>query len=345
MKSALHGLISTVIAATIGLALSQAASAQEKLLRVLTWEGYADPQWVEQFEKEAGAKVAVTYVGSVDEIFAKLTASKGADYDVIAVETSSYKRLTEEKLIQPIDVSTLPNAKNLLPAFQTVDALIFDGKTYAVPFAWGSIPLIYDKSAFPTPPDSWNALWDKANSGSILTMDEANNNVVTAALALGIKDPFNLTDEQFAAVKKKLIEQKPLVSTYYAGFDDGVSIFAQGGVSLMMSMGEPQVKMLQGRGVNAALTIPKEGAIGWIDCWTISAGATDYALATKFVDFMLKPEIGKYISEKTGYGNVVDGAANDTIGMNYSDKLVFLQAPEDYAKRQDLWNEVKATVN
>lgn len=329
-----------------GLALSGAtrpASAATKELRILTWEGYADEPWVKAFEAKTGAKAKITYTGSVDEIFAKMTASRGDDFDVIAIETSSYKRLTGEKLIQPIDASKVPNAKNLLPAFREVSAIVFDGKLFAVPFAWGSIPLIYDKAAIPEAPTSWNVLWDDKYKGRIIAMDDANNAIVTTALVLGYKDPFNLSDAQFAAIKAKLLDQKRFVSTYYAGFDDGVSIFAQGGIDLMMSMGEPQAPMLRKKGVDAGLTIPKEGAIGWIDCWAISAGARDTDLAHAWIDTMLDKKVGTYISEKTGYGNTTNAEANAAIGLTYADKLVFLQAPESFSRRIDLWNEIKAT--
>lgn len=324
-------------------AIIGSARAASKELRMLTWEGYADDQWVKAFEAKAGAKVSVSYTGSVDEIFAKMTASEGADFDVVAIETSSYKRLTQESLIQPLDISKLPAAQNLMPAFKSVAAIIFDGKTYAAPFAWGSIPLIYNADTFPKAPDSWEILWDPSYQGKIIVMDDANNAIVTTALTLGIKDPFNLTDAQFDEIKAKLLAQKANVASYYAGFDDGVSIFAQGGIDLMMSMGEPQAPMLKKQGVNAALTIPKEGAIGWIDCWTISRGARDVDLAHAWIDAMLQKEVGTYISEKTGYGNTTNADANAKIGLTYSDKLVFLQAPEDFARRIEVWNEIKAT--
>ena len=60
--------------------------------------------------------------------------------------------------------------------------------------------------------------------------------------------PINLTDEEFEKVKEKLIEQKKLLLSYYAGFDDGVNIFAQNGIKLMFSMGEPQVPALEEEG-------------------------------------------------------------------------------------------------
>jgi spermidine/putrescine-binding protein len=320
------------------------ARAAAKELRILTWEGYADDQWVKEFEQANDATVKVSYTGSVDEIFAKLLATNGEDFDVIAVETSSYKRLVEQKLLQALNLDLLPNRANLGATFGNVSSIVFDGKTFATPFAWGSIPLIYDRKVFPEAPTSWSVFWDEKYRGRMIAMDDATNAIVTTALLLGVKDPFNMTADDFAIVKAKLLDQKKYVLTYYAGFDDGVSIMAQGGVDAMMSMGEPQVQMLQKKGIDAALTIPKEGAIGWIDCWTISVGARDVDLAHKWVNFMLDKRIGNYISEKTGYGNTTDLAANEKIGLNYADRLVFLQAPEDQGKRIDLWNEVKATA-
>jgi putative spermidine/putrescine transport system substrate-binding protein/spermidine/putrescine transport system substrate-binding protein len=101
--------------------------------------------------------------------------------------------------------------------------------------------------------------------------------------------------------------------------------------------------MLKKQGAKVGLTIPKEGAIGWIDCWAISAKARDLDLAHAWIDAMLDQAVGTYISVKTGYGNTTNEKANAEIGLTYSDKLVFLQAPEDFGRRIELWNEIKAT--
>ena len=76
-------------------------------------------------------------------------------------------------------------------------------------------------------------------------MDDANNSITLGALIVGVANPYKLTDEDFAKVKAKLIEQKKLLLSYYAGFDDGVNLFAQNGIKLMYSMGEPQVPGLE----------------------------------------------------------------------------------------------------
>jgi putative spermidine/putrescine transport system substrate-binding protein/spermidine/putrescine transport system substrate-binding protein len=343
-----RGLGATLLGgATAALALpavrraSAAAAGGE--LRIFTWEGYADKPWVAAFEKRTGATARVTYTGSVDEMFAKMQGSDGADFDVLAFDTGSFKRYIEQGLIQPLDMAKLPDAKNLQPAFRDHPAVTVGGKTYGIPFAWGSLPLVYDKAQFPNgAPDSWAAMWDPANAQQMIALDDANNSIVNCAILLGYKDPFNLSDEQFQAIKAKLIEQKKLLSTYYAGFEDGVKIFADNGTKLMFSMGEPQVGMLQKRGVDAALTIPKEGAIGWLDCWNVSKGCKALDLAHAWIDTMLDPQVGAYISKTYNYGNTTDAAANEAAGMVYADRLVFLEAPEDFQKRTTIWNEVKA---
>jgi len=331
------------LAATTASLLPIGRSAAAGELRLFTWEGYADDQWVKKFEASSGAKVNVVYTGSVDEMFAKMQGSEGADYDVLAFDTSTFKRYHDANLIQPLDLAKIPNSANLLPAFRNHPALTFDGKQYGVPFAWGSLPLIYDEAAFPNgAPDSWTVMWDPKYAQQMIVLDDANNNIVNTAIMLGYKDPFNLTADQFDAIKKKLIEQKKFVLTYYAGFEDGVNIFAQGGVKLMFSMGEPQKGMLNGKGIKANFTIPKEGAVGWLDCWNISKGCKDVDLAHAWINAMLDKEVGAYISKEHQYGNTTDAAANDAAGFTYSDKLVYLQSPEDFQKRTELWNEVKA---
>lgn len=311
-------------------------------LRVLTWEGYAEPEWVKPFEEKHGVTLSIVYTGSVDEMFAKMQGSKGADFDVVAFDTSSFKRYIDGGLIRPLDMARIPNAAHLSPAFRDVPSIRRGSDQYGIPFAWGSLPLIYDKKDFPAAPDSWEVMWDPANAQRLIALDDANNNITLAAMVLGIKTPFNLDDAQFAAVKDKLIAQKKLLLTYYAGFDDGVNIFAQSNIKAMFSMGEPQVAGLKAKGVDAAFTIPKEGAIGWLDCWTVSAGARDPDLAFAWLDACLSPKVGAYLSDKKSYGNTTDEAANVRNGFTYADKLTFLETPESFEKRVALWNEVKA---
>ena len=126
--------------------------------------------------------------------------------------------------------------------------------------------LIYDVDEFGEGGvDSWSVMHDPANSGKMIVLDDTNNNIVNTAIYLGMDNPYNLSEAEMEQVKQKLIEQKQLVRTYYAGFEEGNQIFDGGGISLMFSMGEFQEKALQDMGHNVKYIIPKEGGIGWLD--------------------------------------------------------------------------------
>ncbi len=335
-------LVGGIAAASLTLAAPRLVGAQDKELRILTWEGYAEPEWLDPFKQATGATVNVVYTGSVDEMFAKMQGSKGADFDVVAFDTSAFERYIDGGLIQPLDEAKLPNLANLDAAFKDVPAVMRDGKRYGAPFAWGSLPLVYDADQVDTP-DSWLVMWDPANDQQMIALDDANNSIVLAALVLGLPDPYKLTDEQFEQVKQKLIEQKKLLLTYFAGFDEGVNIFEQNKIKYMFSMGEPQAAALQKKGVNAKIAIPKEKAIGWLDNWVVSAGAKNLDLAYQWINATLDPKVGAVLSDKLAYGNTTNADANEKAGMTYGDRLSWLQTPEDFDKRVQIWNEVKAS--
>ena len=311
-------------------------AAQE--VRLFSFEGYAEPEWVEPFTAETGCEVSVAYTGSVDEMFAKMVGSDGADYDLISIDTSIIQRYLDQGLIIPFDMSKIPNTANLLPSFSAVAEVMSGGETYGVAIAWGSLGLIYDKAAFPNGVDSWEALWSPDNAGHVLALDDANNNVTNAAIILGLDDPFNLSDADFDAVKQKLIEQKQYLISYYAGFEEGVNMWDSSEATLMFSMGEFQTVELANRGYDVVYSIPKEGGIGWLDTWALSKGVKDSECAHQWVNHYLNGHTGPTMTEKNGYGNTTD----ESPGLDYADKLVWLRPVENFDRRVQVWNEVKA---
>ncbi len=335
-------LVSSAALAGAAVAAPAVLRAQTRELRILTWEGYAEPEWLEPFKQSTGATVNVVYSGSADEMFAKMQGSQGADFDLVSFDTSLFPRYVNAKLIQPFDTSKIPNLANLAPEFQSVAAVMQGQDRYGIPFAWGSLPLVYDADAFPTPPESWEVMWDPQYAQQMLWQDDANNSITLGALIVGAANPYQLTDDDFAKIKAKLIEQKKLLLSYYAGFDDGVNLFAQNGIKLMYSMGEPQVPALKKKGINAALTIPKERAVGWLDCWELSAGVKDKELAHAWINACLDQAVGKVLTEKLNYGNTTNLEVNKSAGLTYGDRLSWLETAENYEKRVATWNEIKA---
>jgi len=332
--------LSIILSIFIMCASLASGTAGAETLRILTYEGYADQDWIASFEKETGADVNVVFASSPEEMFAKMQGSGGADYDLVAIDTSIIKRYNDKGLLQPIDETKLKNLQNLLPEFAGIKQTKPDGNRLSVPIAWGSLGLIYSKDEFKQAPDNWNVMWDPNYKGRILQGDDGNNNIVNTALSLGIADPYNLTPDQVEQIKAKLIALKSNLLSYYAGGEEGATLFEQNDVVLMSAFGELQHRELLKRGANVGYAVPKEGAVGWIDNYAISSKAEAVDLAHAWIDFWLRQDTGAAMSERYGYGNTTAKA----VDFEYAGRLVWLSEPEDYTMRTELWNEVRAAA-
>ena len=330
-------------AACLGLAVGvQAASAEE--LRILAWQGYADDDWVAEFEKETGADVSVVFAQTDDEIWSKIKGSEGEDFDLFAVNTSELQRYIDAGLAVPHDLTKIPNQQQTLPQFKDlaqVRGVERDGKVYGIPFAYDSIGLIYDTTKVDPPPDSMNVLWDPKYQGKILLYDASAHNFSFAALAEGIENPFNLSDAQLEEIKGKLIALQKNALSYYQSADEALQIYNSNDVAMIFAnFGQQQLKLMKDSGAPIAYVVPKEGALAWLDTWALSKGAKNPELAEKWVNFVLQKKISDALTQRNGFGNTVTPLAS----ANPDDKLVYLLPVENFQKRSDLWNEVKAAV-
>ena len=331
-------------AAALGLIGPIATARAAEELRILAWQGYADDDWVAEFEKETGADVSVVFAQTDDEIWSKIKGSEGEDFDLFAVNTSELQRYIDAGLAAPHDLAKIPNQQQTLPQFRDlaqVRGVERDGKVYGIPFAFDSIGLIYDTTKVDPAPTSMNVLWDPKYQGRILLYDASAHNFSFAALAEGIENPFDLTDAQLAEIKGKLIELQKNALSYYQSSDEALQIYNSNDVALIFAnFGQQQLKLMKDSGAPIAYVVPKEGALAWLDTWALSKGAKNPELAEKWVDFVLQKKISDALTQRNGFGNTVTPLAT----ANPDDKLVYLLPVENFQKRSDLWNEVKAAA-
>ena len=146
---------------SILLSLVSLLQAEDKTLRIIGWEGYMDESFVKGFEAKTGYKVAATYAGSSDEMFAKIKAGGSKTYDMVTASGDLTRRLYDAGLIESLDLGSVPNYDKLFPLFQKPVYNTFDGKPYGVSIAWGPDFLIYDTSTIKEPPKSWKIFYDK----------------------------------------------------------------------------------------------------------------------------------------------------------------------------------------
>src|SRR6202795_1721806 len=211
---------------------------KEESLSLLVWEGYADPSFVQAFEESHHCKISASYMGSSDELVAKLRGGSASNYDVISPSSDVAASIARTGLAAPLDLSKLPSYSQLSPKLRDLPLVKANGQIYGVPFMWGPNPLLYDTTAFAQPPDSWTIFWNPKYKGKISVWDDLST-VYMAAQILGYDNPdpsqlYNLTDEQLAAVRKKLIELKPNVRKLWPSAGELTNLFQNDEVVLAM---------------------------------------------------------------------------------------------------------------
>jgi spermidine/putrescine-binding protein len=325
-------------------------------LSLLVWEGYADPSFVKGFEEQCKCKVAASYMGSSDELVAKLQGGSASNYDVISPSSDVATMISMAGKAAPLDLTKIPTYSQLSPKLTSLPLVRVNGQVYGVPFMWGPNPLIYDTKEFAQAPDSWNVLWDPKLKGKVSVWDELST-VYMAAQVLGYDKPdpsqlYNLTDEQLENVKKKLLELKPNVRKMWSTGGELTNLFQNHEV--VAAMGWPlNTAELKRQNFPVGETIPKENTTGWIDHLMITAASENKDLAHQFLEYMIQAKTQKAVSDVTHYTPANPQAAQfmtdaekqlmhlDDVD-NYQKRIYFWQNVPRRAKYNEIWNEVKA---
>jgi spermidine/putrescine-binding protein len=333
-----------------------ACKPKTETLSLLVWEGYADPSFLQPFEQSHHCKVVAAYMGSSDELVAKLRGGSASNYDVISPSSDVATSIVRAGLAAPIDLTKVPSYNQLSARLRDSPLVKANGQTYGVPFVWGPNPLLYDTATFAKPPDSWSVFWDPKYRGKISLWDELSS-VYMAAQVLGYDKPdpnqlYNLSDAQLDAVKKKLIELKPNIRKYWSTGGELTNLFQNHEV--IAAMGWPLMTN-ELRKVNFPIgeTIPRENTTGWIDHLMITVASPRKELAQEFLEYMIEAPTQKLVTDVTHYTPANPGtsqllSADERKSLHLDDpdeymkRIYFWQDVPRRAKYNEIWNEVKS---
>src|SRR5947209_5277548 len=141
-------------------------------LNLLVWEGYADPSFIKAFEDENHCKISASYMGSSDELVAKLRGGSAGNYDVISPSSDVATMIATTGLAAPLDLAKIPSYSQLSQQLTSLPLVKNNGQTFGVPFMWGPNPLLYDTSFFSKAPDTWSDFWNPKLRGKLSVWDD-----------------------------------------------------------------------------------------------------------------------------------------------------------------------------
>ncbi len=285
--------IAVLLLLSILLFVSGCASDTEKLY-IYNWGNYIDQSLVDKFSQESGIEVIYEEYATNEDMYVKLK-NGGSQYDLIFPSDYMLEKMIKEDMLEKIDVSQLKHYGNIAEQYK---GLAYDpDNAYSVPYLWGTVGILYNKTLVDDPVDSWSILFDEKYKGQILMLDSQRDTLMIALKLLGYS--MNSHEEsELEAAKNLLINQKELVLSYVV--DNGKDIMLQGGAAFMPAWNGDAVEFMRNN-KDLDFVLPKEGTNLWYDVMAIPKGSQNKAAAIAFIDFMLDAENGAQNADYIGY--------------------------------------------
>lgn len=279
----------------------------EGQLNIIAWPGYIERgetdknyDWVTDFEKSSGCKVNVKTAATSDEMVALMNEG---GFDLVTASGDASLRLVAGKRVQPINTDLIKSWSAVDERLKDAPWFTVDGKHYGVPYQWGPNVLMYNTNVFKEAPKSWNIVFEpmdlpdgKPNKGRVQAYDgpihiaDAANYLMAHKPDLGIKDPYELNEDQYKAALDLLRVQRTLAGRYWHDAMIQVDDFKNEGV--VASGSWPfQVNLLKSEKQPIASTIPEEGATGWADTTMMHVDAANPNCAYMWMEHSLNPKL------------------------------------------------------
>ncbi|MDL2285901.1 extracellular solute-binding protein [Desulfococcaceae bacterium OttesenSCG-928-F15] len=265
-------------------------------LHVYNWSEYMPEEVLVLFEKETGIKVIYTTYDSNEAMYAKLTSPDGKGYDLIFPSTYYVDKMRREGLLKKLDKSLLPGLENV--EHSLLDKGYDPGNEYSVPYLWGSTGIgINTEQLNAEGLTQFADFWAPRFKGKVMLTDDKREVFAMALRVLGYSG--NSTSEaEIMQAYAKLLDLMPNIRLFSAESQRQVLLSGETPVGSLWN-GEAYMAALENPAIQ--FIYPREGAIFWLDSMVIPRDAANVEGAHKFINFILKPEIAKMITEEIGY--------------------------------------------
>lgn len=255
-------------------------------LYVCNWGEYIDEEVIDMFEEKYDIKVIYGEFEENEDLY-PIIENGSIIYDVVCPSDYMISKMIQKDMLAKLNYDNIPNIKNIAPEYLK-EAEGFDpGNQYAVPYCWGTLGILYNKTMVDEEITSWSAIFDKKYSGEILMMDSVRDALGIALTYLGYS--VNSTDEEeLLAAKALLKEQYPLVQAYVV---DQVRDKMIGGEAALGVIYSGEAIYTRRENKDLVYVVPEEGSNVWIDAWVIPKNANNKENAEKWIDFMCEAQI------------------------------------------------------
>ncbi len=284
------------------------------VVHVLNWPDYIDPDSLDKFEQETNIRVVHEVFENTSET-KDLLAQGSSNYDMMVQPGAQMRQVLEtENAAEILDVSKIPNSKNLDPAAVKYTGVLDPGGIHSIPFMWGTVGIGINrekvKAVSPNAPTNSMALFldpaiaaDLSKCG-IAVIDEPNDVIPTMVAYLGgdIRSIGTTDLEAVDAALSNVSQYIKVVSleSYIDSLAEGKYCVAFGYSGDIFLARDSAKEKKTG---TIVYKIPKDGSQLFFDLLVIPGNAPNKEGAYQLINFMLKPEVAAANTNYVQYAN------------------------------------------
>lgn len=294
------------------------AAAEEPVLNVYNWSDYIADEVLEQFQAQTGIKVVYDVYDSNEVLEAKLLAGHSG-YDLVFPTARPFAlRHIKAGIYRPLDKERLANYGNLDPVIMQGLADVDPGNAHVVPYMWGTTSIGYnaakvaERLGADAPTDTWALIFDPQTAERLadcgISLLDDPTEVFSAALVYLGRDPNSTDKADLDAATELLQKVRPYIryfhsSQYINDLANGDLCVAHGYSGDILQARDRAVEA--NNNVEVVLTIPREGAVLFVDVMAIPADAPHPENAHRMIDFLMDPQVIATITNYVGYANAI----------------------------------------
>ncbi len=269
----------------IAVALLTGATNAQPVVNVCSWGEYIDEDLISQFEEETGIIVNYQTAESNEALYSLLKSGAG-DYDVIVPSDYMISQLIEEDMLAELDYRQIPNYALISERFK---GLTYDPQErYSVPYAWGTVGIIYNETMLDEPITSWSALFDPKYAGNVLMFRNSRDAMATALSYLGYS--LNTTDESELREAFQLLKDAKGQGVYQSFVMDEIFQKLEGGnAAIGVYYAGDYLTMLENN-EDLRFVVPEEGSNWFMDAMCVLKEAPHYEEALAWINFIASTE-------------------------------------------------------
>lgn len=278
--------VAAVCAIVGGMVVLGGATKSDRVVNVCSWGEYIDPDLITQFEEKTGIRVNYQTAESNEALYS-LLKSGGGDYDVIVPSDYMIAQLIEEDMLEELNYDNIPNFSLIDDRFKN---LSYDPENkYTVPYAWGTVGIIYNRGMVEEEITSWGALYDDRYAGDVLLINNSRDALGIALMYLGYS--VNTTDEAQIREAYAVLADANERGVFQGKVMDAVFQKMEGGnAAIATYYAGDYLSMLDNTEEDLAFVIPEEGSNWFVDAMCVLKDAPHVEEAEAWINFIASTE-------------------------------------------------------